>query len=182
MEILLVAHDGTGPQRAQAERLIQEAPRLFGRKERGATWLGSHIAVALVDDGVDPSHRIWQPSDDGERFLVGMTNGPSNATKVLGSSERLAPVDHVFESPTLLEAQVDAILRRGTDHEAGPIEQALRAVGREIDVQGLREVTAVQGPGNDRWSVWHHRITDGHVEVICLTTEDLAGFGLEGHA
>jgi len=99
-----------------------------------------------------------------------------------GSNERLAPIEHVFESPTLLEAQVDAILRRGTDHEAGPIEQALRAVGREIDVQGLREVTAVQGPGNDRWSVWHHRITDGQVEVICLTTEDLAGFGLEGQA
>ena len=97
-----------------------------------------------------------------------------------GGDERLAPIDHVFQSPTLLEAQVDAILRRGTDHEAGPIEQALRAVGREIDVQGLRDVTAVQGPGDDRWSVWHHRITDGQVEVICLTTEDLAAFGLEG--
>lgn len=94
--------------------------------------------------------------------------------------EAFAPIDMVFESPSLLEAQVDAILRRGTAHAAGPIEEALRAVGREIDVQGLRDTTVVQGPGADKWSVWHHRITDGRVEVICLTTEDLEGFGLGG--
>jgi hypothetical protein len=92
----------------------------------------------------------------------------------------LAPIDLVFDSPTLLEAQVDAVLRRGTDHEAGPIEQALRAVGREIDVQGLQEATAVQDPSDGKWSVWHHRITDGQVEVICLTTEELQGFGMVG--
>ena len=104
-------------------------------------------------------------------------------TRSAGDADgELAPIDMVFESPTLLEAQVDALLRRGTDHEAGPIEQALRAVGREIDVQGLRHATAVQGPGDGRWSVWHHRITDGQVEVICLTTEDLEGFGLAGPA
>ena len=97
-----------------------------------------------------------------------------------GGDEAFAPIDVVFENPTLLEAQVDAILRRGTDHAAGPIEEALRAVGREIDVQGLRDTTVVQGPGADKWSVWHHRITDGRVEVICLTTEDMEGFGLAG--
>jgi len=101
-------------------------------------------------------------------------------TGVEGVGETFAPIDLVFESPTLLEAQIDGLLRRGTDHVAGPIEQALRAVGREIDVQGLRDTTVVQGPGADRWSVWHHRITDGQVEVICLTDEDLAGFGLGG--
>ncbi len=92
----------------------------------------------------------------------------------------LTPIDLAFDSPTLLEAQVVALLRRGTDHAAGPIEQALRAVGREIDVQGLRGTTAVQDPGDGRWSVWHHRITDGQVEVICLTTEELQGFGMAG--
>ena len=97
-----------------------------------------------------------------------------------GPGATLASIDLVFESPTLLEAQVGALLRRGTDHEAGPIEQALRAVGREIDVQGLRDPTVIQGPGDDKWSVWHHRITDGRVEVICLTTEDLEAFGLPG--
>jgi hypothetical protein len=95
-----------------------------------------------------------------------------------GSPGELAPIDRVFGDPTLLEAQVEALLRRGTDHAAGPIEQALRVVGREIDTQGLRGATAVQG--DHRWSVWHHRITDGRVEVICLTTEDLEGFGLTG--
>ena len=96
------------------------------------------------------------------------------------AGERFTPIDLAFDSPNLLEAQVTALLRRGTDHAAGPVEQALRAVGREIDVQGLRGATAVQDPGDGRWSVWHHRITDGQVEVICLTTEDLQGFGLVG--
>ena len=106
-----------------------------------------------------------------------MAPGPGGMPGGVPGGE-LAPIDQVFDSPTLLEAQVAALLRRGTDHVAGPIEQALRAVGREIDTQGLRDTTAVQGPSDGTWSVWHHRITDGRVEVICLTTEDLEGFGL----
>ena len=97
-----------------------------------------------------------------------------------GQAGPLVPIDQVVTDPNLLEAQVAALLRRGTDHEAGPIEQALRVVGREIDTQGLRDATAVQDSSDGRWSVWHHRITDGQVEVICLTTEDLEGFGLAG--
>jgi hypothetical protein len=97
-----------------------------------------------------------------------------------GPGRELAPIDQLFASPTLVEAQVAALLRRGTDHQAGSIEQALRAVGREIDTQALGDAESKPGAGEDRWSVWHHRITDGHVEVICLTTEDLEGFGLAG--
>lgn len=115
---------------------------------------------------------------DIEAGLVVRALMPVGSDGAAGSE--LAPIDRVFASPTLLEVQVAALLRRGTDHVAGPIEQALRAVGREIDTQGLRAVTAVQGTTDSTWSVWHHRITDGRVEVICLTTEDLEGFGMVG--
>ena len=92
----------------------------------------------------------------------------------------LVPIERAYSDPTLLEAQVRAVLRRGTDHVAGPIERALRVVGRRIDAQGLQEATAIQGAADGQWSIWHHRITDGQLEAITLSADDLEGFGLAG--
>ncbi len=97
-----------------------------------------------------------------------------------GRPATLVPIERAFSSPTLLEAQIAAVLRRGTDHVAGPIERALRVVGRCIDAQGIRDATAIQGAADGQWSIWHHRITDGQLEAITLTTDDLEGFGLLG--
>jgi hypothetical protein len=97
-----------------------------------------------------------------------------------GRPATLVPIERAFSSPTLLEAQIAAVLRRGTDHVAGPIERALRVVGRHIDAEGLREASAIQGAADGQWSIWHHRITDGQLEAITLTADDLAGFGLLG--
>lgn len=90
MEILLVGHDGSNATKQRANALISAAPRALGKHERGRVWLGSHVAVALTDDGVDRSCPIWQPSDDGSRLLIGLTNSQANAARILKAPQHVA--------------------------------------------------------------------------------------------
>jgi hypothetical protein len=99
-------------------------------------------------------------------------------SRFLPHRESFVPLERVFTSPSILEAQVRAVMRRGTDHTAGPIEQSLRVVGRRIDENRLQDAIAIQGAIDGQWSVWHRRVPDGRIEVLTLTSDDLQGFGM----
>jgi hypothetical protein len=159
---------------------------------RGGTrrWHGPHMLITMDRSGgyEDLLRSLGAVLDErGARTIIVRDIPAGLMVRALmtgeGAGDRpgtLVPIERVFPSPTLLEAQVNAVLRRGSDHVAGPIERALRVVGRRIDSQGLREATAIQGAPDGQWSVWHHRITDGQLEAITLTADDIEGFGLAG--
>ena len=92
----------------------------------------------------------------------------------------LEPLERLYPSPALLDAQIRAVMRRGSGHLAGPIERSLRVVGRRIDGDHLQEARAIQGVVDGEWSVWHRRVDDGRLEVLTLSSDDLEGFGMVG--
>jgi hypothetical protein len=98
----------------------------------------------------------------------------------LDDDRALEPLEYVFTDPAVLEAQVEAVIRRGTGHRAGSIERALRVVGRLIDEQRLLRVTAAQGDVDGEWSIWHDGVRAGRAEVLTLTGDDLDGYHIAG--
>jgi hypothetical protein len=68
---------------------------------------------------------------------------------------------------------------RGTGHRAGPLERALRVLGRYIDRHELHQVTIMEHDAGQGWLLWHRSRTAGrhlvltfdHAEIERAATE-----------
>jgi hypothetical protein len=80
-------------------------------------------------------------------------------------------LERVFRAEDIAREQEAALARRGSGHVAGPIERALRTIGRYADEYRLVDVSAWQ-----RGDVWllRHRLPDGTLTIV-----DLGGGELE---
>lgn len=85
----------------------------------------------------------------------------------------LMPLERVFGDHDLLEQQLAAVARRGTGHLAGPIERALRTIGRMIDERELAGFLLIQHETDGAWLLWHQAITDGRAELLAFTNGEL---------
>ena len=83
------------------------------------------------------------------------------------------PLERVFTSAELLEARVAAVGRRGTDHRAGPLERALRIVGRAADERDLAGLVLIQHPTDGGWMIWHTRSVGAQPELFTLSHSEL---------
>jgi len=95
----------------------------------------------------------------------------------LSLEQRLAgtsmPLERVFTDDDLLEQQLAAIARRGSGHLAGPIERAMRTIGRMADERALAELVLIQHETEGAWLVWHNAITQGRPELLTFTVDEL---------
>jgi hypothetical protein len=94
---------------------------------------------------------------------------PTLEQRLLGDS---ISMERAFGRQDILEAQIAGVARRGTGHVAGPIERALRVIGRAADAQGLVGLTLIQHHTDDGWLVWH-RTADGRQQLKTFDSAEL---------
>ncbi|MCY7417844.1 MAG: hypothetical protein LH650_04995 [Chloroflexi bacterium] len=86
------------------------------------------------------------------------------------------PLERLYTDGALFEQQVAAVARRGSGHQAGPLERALRLIGRQSDERSLRGLTVIQHHTDDGWMIWHDGSRDGRPELFSMTTSELWTF------
>jgi hypothetical protein len=83
------------------------------------------------------------------------------------------PIEQAFGEGELLEQRLAAIARRGTGHQAGPIERALRILGRYIDHYDLTGITLMEHGEGRGWMLWHKSRTAGRHALVTFAQEEL---------
>jgi len=82
-------------------------------------------------------------------------------------------IDHTFSLDALATEQRVAFARRGTGHQAGPIERSLRLVGRQADERSLKGLILMQHHTDEGWVVWHEARADGRPRMLAMTSGEL---------
>ncbi len=86
------------------------------------------------------------------------------------------PLERLYSDRALFEQQLAAVARRGSGHQAGPLERALRLIGRQADERSLSGLTVIQHHTDDGWMIWHDGSRDGRPELFSMTTSELWTF------
>jgi hypothetical protein len=86
------------------------------------------------------------------------------------------PLERLYTDRALFEQQVAAVARRGTGHQAGPLERALRLIGRHADERSLTGLTVIQHHTDDGWMIWHDGSKGGRPELFSMTNVELWTF------
>jgi hypothetical protein len=84
------------------------------------------------------------------------------------------PLERLYPDSTLFEQQVAAVARRGTGHQAGPIERSLRLIGRAVDEQSLTRLTIIQHHHDAGWVVWYDGPEGTQTHLFAMSTDELA--------
>lgn len=142
---MLVSHD-------HSERNLEDVLRSLGALLDAR--LAGSILIKEVDAGLVVRARI----------------SPTLEQRLEGTP---VPLERVFTSQDILEQQLAGIARRGTGHVAGPIERALRQIGRMADERQLSGVTLIQHDTEGGWLLWHEAITDGRPQLLTLTNGEI---------
>ena len=82
-------------------------------------------------------------------------------------------IEQAFGHKEILEQRMTMLSMRGTQHRAGPVERALRVLGRYIDRNDLVQITLMEHDAGRGWLLWHRSraagrhvlVTFDHVEV-----------------
>ncbi len=82
-------------------------------------------------------------------------------------------LERLYSNAALFQQQVDAVTRRGTGHEAGPLERSLRLIGHQVDARRLTGMTLIQHHTDDGWLIWHDQVQDGEPGMFSMTTSEL---------
>lgn len=85
----------------------------------------------------------------------------------------LVSVEQAFGHKEILEQRIAAHHLRGTGHRAGPLERALRVLGRYIDEHDLQRVTLMEHDAGQGWLLWHRSITAGRHLLVTFDREEL---------
>jgi hypothetical protein len=83
------------------------------------------------------------------------------------------PMEREFGSAALLEQRLEAVARRGTGHRAGPIERALRQIGRRIDEELLASFVLIQHEQQGAWLLWHGLGAYREAELVTFGQDDI---------
>ncbi len=142
---MLVTHD-------HQDRNLEDALRSLGAV------LDAHLARAILIKEVDRG------------FVVRAQVMPALDQRIGGA---WVPLERVFTDPGLAEQRRAAVARRGSGHVAGPIERALRAVGRMADEGELTGLTLIQHASDGGWLLWHQALPDGRPQLRTLTNDAL---------
>jgi hypothetical protein len=95
---------------------------------------------------------------------------PSLDDRIDGST---VSIEQAFEHKQLLEQRMIAMAKRGTGHRAGPLERALRVLGRYIDVNDLSGITLMEHGASRGWLLWHRSRTLGRQILITFDHEEV---------
>jgi len=68
-------------------------------------------------------------------------------------------MERAFGHKEFLEQRMAALQLRGSTHRAGPVERALRVMGRYIDAHDLQQVTLMEHDARQGWMLWHRSRT-----------------------
>ena len=75
-------------------------------------------------------------------------------------------LEQAFGHKEILEQRMTMLSLRGTAHRAGPLERALRVLGRYIDRNDLVQITLMEHDAGRGWLLWHRsRAAGRHVLV-----------------
>ena len=83
------------------------------------------------------------------------------------------PLERLYPDSALFEQQVAAVARRGTGHQAGPIERSLRLIGREVDERSLTRLTIIQHHADAGWIVWFDGPHGTQTHLFAMSTAEL---------
>jgi hypothetical protein len=85
----------------------------------------------------------------------------------------LVPMERLLRTSDIFTARMAAVARRGTDHRAGPIERALRQVGRAIDAGSLTAFVVLQREWDGAWLVWHGLGAYREAQLVTFGPDDI---------
>jgi hypothetical protein len=83
------------------------------------------------------------------------------------------PMERLFRTSDLLTERMAAVARRGTGHRAGPIERALRQVGRRIEEEFLTSFVLIQHERDGAWLLWHGAGANREAELVTFGQDDI---------
>ena len=83
------------------------------------------------------------------------------------------PLERAYSKDELLEEQLAAVGRRGSGHLAGPIERAMRTIGRMADDRHLAELVIIQHDSEGAWLLWHNAVSNGKPELLAFSADEL---------
>ena len=83
------------------------------------------------------------------------------------------PLERLYPDSALFEQQVAAVARRGTGHQAGPIERNLRLIGRQVDERALTRLTVIQHHKDAGWIVWYDGPHGAQTHLFAMSAAEL---------
>ena len=83
------------------------------------------------------------------------------------------PLERLYPDSALFEQHVAAVARRGTGHQAGPIERSLRLIGRQVDERSLTRLTVIQHHMDAGWIVWYDGPDGSQSHLFAMSTAEL---------
>lgn len=82
-------------------------------------------------------------------------------------------LERAFGHKEILEQRMSSLQLRGTGHRAGPLERALRVLGRYIDVNDLYQVTLMEHDTGRGWLLWHRSRTAGRHVLVTFDHDEI---------
>jgi len=82
-------------------------------------------------------------------------------------------LEQAFGHKEILEQRMSSLQLRGSGHRAGPLERALRVLGRYIDVNDLYQVTLMEHDAGRGWLLWHRSRTVGRHVLVTFDHDEV---------
>jgi hypothetical protein len=82
-------------------------------------------------------------------------------------------LDRAFGQQEILAQRMAMVARRGTGHRAGPLERALRVLGRYIDRNDLEQITLMEHDAGRGWLLWHRSRAAGRHVLVTFDHEEI---------
>ena len=82
-------------------------------------------------------------------------------------------LEQAFGRKEILEQRISALALRGTGHRAGPLERALRVLGRYVDVNDLVGVTLLEHDSGRGWLLWHRSRVAGKQVLVTFDHDEV---------
>lgn len=105
-----------------------------------------------------------------EGLVVRARVAPSIDDRLDGVSVSL---EQAFGHKEILEQRMTSLSLRGTSHRAGPLERALRVLGRYIDRNDLVQITLMEHDSGRGWLLWHRSRAAGRHVLITFDHDEV---------